>query len=230
MQSIVKSHLVARNKRSQPSRHLWPWQKWALEQMHPSNSETILDLGCGRGELARHLIAKMGSSGDIVAVDPSPELLHEAEMLSHHDTERRIQWMIGTHHQIFYRDKSFDKILSEFVLDSVDIDETFSELQRLINNHGHVVLLCYGTVNNQLARMARRFWNGVVSYHRFVGLPVRQYLSNSLDLESLQSLLPSYHFSHVSSQKWFGGFIYGLTIEYHDPSIHTVPASKCDVD
>ncbi|MCL4493720.1 MAG: methyltransferase domain-containing protein [Firmicutes bacterium] len=197
---------------------MWPWQKWALEQMQPSKAETILDLGCGKGDMARHLITEMGPRGEIVAVDPSPELVHEAETLSYNnDMERRIQWMIGTHHHIFYRDKSFDKILSEFVLKSVDPDDSLGELQRLVSNHGRVVLLCYGAANNQVARISRKLWEWVVSYHRFVGLPVREYLSNPLDQSRLESLLPAYHFSRLSSRTWLGGFIYGLTMEYHEP-------------
>jgi ubiquinone/menaquinone biosynthesis C-methylase UbiE len=217
VQSIVKSRLIANSKRSHRSRHVWPWQKWALEQVHAQKTETILDLGCGKGEMARQLIAGMGPSGEIVAVDPSPELLHEAEILSGKDGERSIQWMIGTHRHIFYRDKSFDKILSEFVLDSHHIDEALSELQRLISNRGRVVLLCFGPTNTHLARISRRFWTWVVAYHRFVGLPVRQFFINPLDLPSLEGLLPSYHFAHISSRQWLGGFIYGLSMEYHEP-------------
>ncbi|SMC06276.1 ubiE/COQ5 methyltransferase family protein [Sulfobacillus thermosulfidooxidans DSM 9293] len=216
MQSVAKTHTSTRHHSSRRSSHVWPWHEWALEHMEPAKAASILDLGCGKGHMARSLITEMGPYGEIVAVDPSPELLHEAENRSQSDIERRIQWMMGTHHHVFYPDNSFDRILTEFILDAYYADDILQEVQRLICDRGRVVFLCYGTPTNHLARFAQHLWHWIVSYHRFVGLPSRNFLNNPIDIQQLAVLLPSYNFQVISSQQWLGGFIYGLTVEYHE--------------
>ena len=178
---------------------------------------SILDLGCGKGDMARGLITAMGPYGEIVAVDPSPELLYEAENRSQNDWERRIQWMMGTHHHIFYHDRSFDRILAEFIFDDLYATDILDELQRLICDRGRIVLLCYGTQKNHLARFARRIWNWVVSYRHFVGMPSRNFPGTPIDVQRLEALISGYNFHIVNSHQWLGGFIYGLTIEYCEP-------------
>lgn len=55
--------------------HLQPGVKRILEQI--SDSDSLLDLGCGNGELARQL-AQRGHTGDYTGLDFSPALLEQA--------------------------------------------------------------------------------------------------------------------------------------------------------
>lgn len=50
-----------------------------LDLAAPADGETALDLGCGTGELSVELARRAGPSGRVVAIDPNPARLRQAE-------------------------------------------------------------------------------------------------------------------------------------------------------
>ncbi len=49
-----------------------------LEAAKPTDSQTVLDLGCGTGELSAELARRVGPSGRVIAIDPNPARLGHA--------------------------------------------------------------------------------------------------------------------------------------------------------
>ncbi len=58
-----------------------------------SPGSTILDLGCGGGRDARHFA---GLGHQVIAMDPCPELLAEAERSTPSELRHRIRYMVGS--------------------------------------------------------------------------------------------------------------------------------------
>jgi len=49
-----------------------------IEVANPADGQTILDLGCGTGELSAELARRVGPSGRVIGIDPAPARLEHA--------------------------------------------------------------------------------------------------------------------------------------------------------
>ena len=62
-----------------------PLRRKALDALDPQVGATVLDIGCGTGLSFAPLLQRVGPSGRIVGVDPSPEMLaHARERVARH--------------------------------------------------------------------------------------------------------------------------------------------------
>lgn len=50
-----------------------------LDLAKPQNGETVLDLGCGTGQLTSELAYSVGPTGKVIAIDPDVERLKVAQ-------------------------------------------------------------------------------------------------------------------------------------------------------
>lgn len=73
--------------------------------------QRVLDVGCGTGVLAREVIARTGSSGRVVGIDPSPGMLAVATELA-----PAVEWKAGVAESLPFPDQSFDAVVSQFGL------------------------------------------------------------------------------------------------------------------
>ncbi|KPI39653.1 uncharacterized protein AB675_3507 [Cyphellophora attinorum] len=58
-----------------------------VEMLDIHKGQTVVDLGCGTGELTRHITTIVGEYGRVVGIDPSADRIEKARSLSHADTE-----------------------------------------------------------------------------------------------------------------------------------------------
>ncbi|POB10806.1 hypothetical protein CO251_08315 [Sulfobacillus sp. hq2] len=210
-------HSIHKTGKTEPP-PVFPWQQWALSHLEADSAENILHLGCGRGALTRKIASTISVHTELVGVDNSFELLHQAEALTRNRTERRIQWLMGNWDHIFYPDQSFDRIITDFVLTTTtQWPVVLSELSRLTRPGGRIILLTHGPRDTFLARIAHRIWYWSETYRRFTGLPTRPCcVSHPTIAEIVQVLSPQ--FALLTSQQWLGGFVEGLLLENVGPS------------
>jgi ubiquinone/menaquinone biosynthesis C-methylase UbiE len=55
-----------------------PMRRKAIAQLAPATGATVLDIGCGTGLSFGPLLERVGPTGRVVGVDPSPEMLAQA--------------------------------------------------------------------------------------------------------------------------------------------------------
>lgn len=68
-----------------------PWAEILLDRLRPVAGERLLDIACGTGIVARLARARVGDSGDVVAVDISPAMLEVARAV-----EPAVTWREGS--------------------------------------------------------------------------------------------------------------------------------------
>jgi ubiquinone/menaquinone biosynthesis C-methylase UbiE len=190
-----------------------PWHRWILENGMFETASTILDLGCGNGTLARHIVTRSSAQTELIGVDASLEFLAQAEKQSRSRQEQRIQWIVGSWNHILYPDKSFDRVILEYLPDSpVEWKILLSELTRLVQQEGRVIILIPGRKTSVLSRSAHGLWRQVQKYRRFVGLPNRT-VPQSIPTASeiFQELSPE--FTWQSSRQWLGGYVEGVSLQ-----------------
>ena len=105
----------------------------------PQAGDTILDLGCGTGELSAYLAELVGPKGKVVAVDPDKERLRlarqsygEIKNLSFHEGSSSQFPGIGS--------ESYDIVISNYVVQWIpDKNVAFKNMYESLKTDGKVV-------------------------------------------------------------------------------------------
>jgi SAM-dependent methyltransferase len=105
----------------------------AVEWLVPRTARHVLDLGAGTGKLTR-LLVDLGL--DVVAVDPSPEMLAQLEASVTDAT-----WAVGTAESIPLPDGSVDAVLVAQAWHWVDTERAVPEVARVLHPGGVLGLI-----------------------------------------------------------------------------------------
>ena len=86
-----------------------PWASVVTDAAAIAPGQSVLDVACGTGVLARAVADRVGLSGSVAGLDSSEEMLEVARRKS--DT---IEWRMGRAEAIPFPDESFDAVVSQF--------------------------------------------------------------------------------------------------------------------
>jgi ubiquinone/menaquinone biosynthesis C-methylase UbiE len=107
-----------------------------LEELRVTPHETVLDVGCGTGNLTNALLARLSPAGRVVAVDSSPGMLHVARGKIH---DERVCWHLADARQLPVGDGSCDRVICCSVWPHFDDPrEVAAELVRVLKFGGEL--------------------------------------------------------------------------------------------
>jgi ubiquinone/menaquinone biosynthesis C-methylase UbiE len=99
-------------------------------------SETVLDAGCGTGNLSREILARLSPAGHVVAVDFSPRMIERARRKVR---DPRIRWHVADIGRLPIPDASCDRVLCFSLWPHIDDrDAAADELGRVLKPGGHL--------------------------------------------------------------------------------------------
>lgn len=113
-----------------------------IEQAELKPGFRVLDVGCGTGSLAV-LMKKLHPEAEVVGVDPDPWALSIAKRKANR-ARLAVEFDRGFSDHMSYPDKSFDRVLSSFMIHHLSPDEraaTLVEIRRVLKPGGSVHLL-----------------------------------------------------------------------------------------
>jgi ubiquinone/menaquinone biosynthesis C-methylase UbiE len=113
-----------------------------IRMLDLSPGARVLDAGSGPGFFVCELAEAVGSSGSIVGVDISPDMISIARRRIHgHPLERQIELSLSDTSALPFPENSFDAAISIQVLEYVvDVRAAISELYRVIRPGGRLIV------------------------------------------------------------------------------------------
>jgi len=103
--------------------------------------QRVLDVGCGTGYFARLLAEPVGSTGRVVGIDPSQEMIRYATRTA--GAARNCQFQVGTTEALAFPAEHFDVVVSRLVMHHLPDDlrvPALREMQRVLRPGGKLLI------------------------------------------------------------------------------------------
>ena len=118
------------------------WQKIVMEKTELRPGDKGLDVCCGTGEMTYQQAKIVGSFGQAVGLDFSPNMLEAAEQKKAENPDLNVQFVEGDALSLPFPDDSFNAATSGFALRNVsDIPKAIREMARVVEVGGRVVCI-----------------------------------------------------------------------------------------
>jgi SAM-dependent methyltransferase len=120
------------------------WAPKVADNAQIQPGQRVLDVACGTGILARELASRVGSSGHVVGIDPSPGMIAVAKQLA-----PAIEWREGVAESLPFPDQSFNAVVSQFgLMFFTDRSQALREMLRVLIPGGRLAVAVWDSLNN----------------------------------------------------------------------------------
>ena len=120
------------------------WCPRVLDAAGVEVGQSVLDVACGTGVLAREATARVGPAGRVAGVDPGAGMLAVAGELA-----PNVEWQEGTAESLPFRDQSFDAVVSQFgLMFFSDRTKALSEMVRVLKPGGRLAVAVWDSLDN----------------------------------------------------------------------------------
>lgn len=111
-----------------------------LEAVSPKRGDSVLDVACGTGIVARTATAHVGPDGRVVGLDMLPDMLEQAQ--STPPTERVVEWQQASADNMPFEDGEFDVVLCQHGLQFFpDKPASLAEMRRVMSPGGRLGIM-----------------------------------------------------------------------------------------
>ncbi len=114
-----------------------------MAQIQPGN--TVLDVGCGTGNLTLTAKSYVGESGLVYGIDASPEMIEEAQKKEKRSgySGSKVIFEVGLIEKLPYPDTTFDVVISRLVIHHLPDDlkrQGFAQIFRVLTPGGRIFI------------------------------------------------------------------------------------------
>jgi ubiquinone/menaquinone biosynthesis C-methylase UbiE len=116
---------------------------WTIDAAKIRSGESILDVGCGTGELTRFAKRAAGETGQVFGIDASPEMIDVAREKAARE-KLNIEFRLEPIEHLSFADNSFDAVLSSLMMHHLPQDlkrAGLSEIYRVLRPNGRLVIV-----------------------------------------------------------------------------------------
>lgn len=118
-----------------------PWAEELVERASLRPGERVLDVACGLGPVARQAAGKVGTGGQVMAIDISPSMVKRAAERLRQPPAAPIQYVACSALAINARDREFDVVVCQQGIQFfTDCDLALREMRRVLRDGGRVIL------------------------------------------------------------------------------------------
>jgi ubiquinone/menaquinone biosynthesis C-methylase UbiE len=108
-----------------------------------TKGETVLEVGCGTGEVALRARKHVGAEGTVIGIDASPEMIQVARSKAA-KAQANIDFRVGVIEALPYADNSVDVVLSSLMMHHLPPElkrKGLQEIRRVLKPRGRVVIV-----------------------------------------------------------------------------------------
>lgn len=134
------------------------WFNWIFDNMNLLQSDKVLEIGCGSGQLWKKRGDKIPIGSEIILSDVSEGMIKDAkENLKNIKTD--FKFHITDCVNLPYRDESFDKVIANHMIFYVkDRKKAFSEIRRVLKKGGCFYCSTYGLKHmKEIEKLTKNF-------------------------------------------------------------------------
>lgn len=117
------------------------FREWTVDLANVTNGNSVLDVGCGTGNLTMAAKLRAGADGEVHGIDGAPEMIRAAERKAA-DERLDISYQVGLIEDIPFPDDRFDVVLSSLMLHHLPKDlkrQGVAEISRVLKPGGRLV-------------------------------------------------------------------------------------------
>ena len=132
-----------------------------LQLISMSPGQSLLDVGCGTGEVIHRLHRKFGGTVRLCGIDPSEDILEVARRKLR--DAGNITLGVGKSEQLSFPDEHFDWVVSSLTFHHLPRHlrrRSLTEIHRVLKPGGSLLVTDFGVPVNVMGRMFGKIWAG----------------------------------------------------------------------
>ena len=189
------------------------WKKSLLSMMNPSSNQSLIDVACGTGDIAKLFLKHVNKTTQVTCVDPNNAMISKGkEKLSKF---KNINWIISPAEKIPLQDNLFDFYTISFGLrNTANIDKALSEAYRVLKPGGRFLCLEFSKIQNENLETLYKNYSKLIPYIGKLVVGERQpyeYLvksiENFLNQEELIDAMVKSNFEKCNYRNLSGGIV-----------------------
>lgn len=123
------------------------------------HGEQVLDVGCGTGTLALNVVRRVGATGRVAGIDPSPEQIARARTKAarRYGPNAPVVFQVGAIEQLPFPDQSFDVVLSTLMMHHLPNplkQQGLAEIVRVLKPGGRLVIADFTRRQDRMGQAA----------------------------------------------------------------------------
>ncbi len=124
------------------------WKKELIRQINPSSNDTLVDVACGTGDIAKLFSDINDNNSKILCVDFNKKMLSEGKKRL--KNYKNIKWKLSNAESLNLPSNSFDFYTISFGLrNTKDINKSIKEAYRVLKTGGRFFCLEFSKIQNQ---------------------------------------------------------------------------------
>ena len=189
------------------------WKKELIRQINPSSNDTLVDVACGTGDIAKLFSDVNQNRSKILCVDFNRKMLDEGKKRL--KSYKNIKWKLSNAENLSLPSNSFDFYTISFGLrNTADIEKTISEAYRVLRKGGRFFCLEFSKIDNENLDFVYKQYSRIIpSIGKYVVGDSRPYeyliksIENFVNQEELLDVLKSKNFKNCNYVNLNGGIV-----------------------
>ena len=189
------------------------WKQRLLNIMRPSDDQSLIDVGCGTGDICELFSKHTSKDTKILAVDPNINMIEKCKKSLGH--LKNLELKICNGEELKVKDNSFDFYTISFGLrNTADIEKTISEAYRVLRKGGRFFCLEFSKIDNEnLDFIYKQYSKIIPSIGKYVVGDSKPYdyliksIENFVNQEELLEVLKSKNFKNCNYVNLNGGIV-----------------------
>tara|TARA_B100001029_G_scaffold177508_1_gene182337 strand:- start:4608 stop:5312 length:705 start_codon:yes stop_codon:yes gene_type:complete len=137
------------------------WKNNLIKMMNPSQTQSLIDVGCGTGDIGKLFAEVTKNKGEVTCLDPNTKMLEKGkERLKNFPN---INWKIGHAEKLTFPDNYFDFYVISFGLrNTKNINKSISEAYRVLKKGGRFFCLEFSKIENSNLQSVYKIYSKLI--------------------------------------------------------------------